>query len=534
MTVRGYQMAINWSRGDYTGPLEDMSSYVTKSDAITASWGRGEPRATDDGTAGKLGAVFNNDTRQFSPENTASVISGKVTSGAPSRLRVGDEATGRTTTLFEAPIDTLSVDPSKVNNALTISALDGWGKPGDTQLSTPVYAGMRTGDLINVILDAAGWPAAKRSIDPGVTQVPYWWAEGTDAATAVLDLVHSDGPPSIAYVQNGIFYFRDRHHRVTQARSLTSQMTASHIVPAGPVSAGGSKILKNSFTYDHGLDYIVNAAKIDVTPRYPQDMQVVWSTDDQIALVANDTLTLVIQTNDPVINLQQPSAAVTYVDTGGVLTADYRISQGSATFTLSRTSGASAFLTIVAGAGGVSLVDGVRVRGNPLMPGSTRSFSQSDPTSIAIYGQNDWDGTAPWAPFGDAEAIVNRIVSIYARPMPSVTFQIDAVLSAATKTAILAAAISDRITVREDDLGLNADFMIEQITHSVQQLGVRHIVTIGAQVAEPIQAANPFTFDVAGKGFNQGQFALDAGNNPATMFRFDTAGHGFDQGVFAS
>lgn len=534
MTVRGYQMAVNWSRGDYTGLLEDMSSYVTKDDQITVSWGRDEPRATADGTSGKLTAVFNNDTRKFSPENVSSPIYGRVTSGAPSRLRVGDEATGLTTTLFEAPIDTFSIDPSRVNNALTINSLDGWGKPGNTQLSTTIYAGYRTGDLINVILDAAGWPAAARSIDPGVTQVPYWWAEGTDAATAVLDLVHSDGPPAIAYVQNGIFYFRDRHHRVTQARSLTSQMTASHIVPAGPVSAGGSKILKNSFTYDHGLDYVVNSAKLDVTPRYPQQLQVVWSTDDQIALVANASLTLVIQMDDPAINLQQPSAAVTYIDTGDVLTADYRITQGSATFTLSRTSGQSAFLTVVAGAGGLSLADGIRVRGNPLTQGSARSFSQSDPTSIATYGQNDWDGTAPWASFGDAEAIVNRIVSIYARPMPSVTFQIDAVLSAATKTAILAAAISDRITVREDDLGLNADFMIEQITHAVQQLGVRHMVTIGAQIAEPIQAVNPFTFDVAGKGFNQGQFALDAGNNPATMFRFDTAGHGFDQGVFAS
>lgn len=534
MTVRGYQLAFNWSGGgDFTGPNEDVTSLVTKGTNLVASWGRSDPRATSDAASGKLTGELNNNTGLLSPENASSSLYGKVHSGVPGRLRVGDPATGLTTDLFAGPLDTMSVE-SGPTGKFSFTCLDGWGKPGNTQLSTPVYEGMRTGDLINVVLDAAGWPAADRDVDPGVTLVPYWWAEGTDAQTAITDLVHSDGPPAIAYVQNGIFYFRDRHHRSTQARSLTSQMTCSHIVPAGPLSVGGAKILKDSFSYDHGLDYIVNSARIQVTPRYPQALQVVWSTSDQISLGPGETTTLVIQTNDPVINMQQPSSAVTYIDTGDVLTSDYRISRGSATFTLSRDSGQSAFLTIAAGGSGVALVDGVRVRGNPLMQGATRIFSVSDPTSIATYGQNDWDGTAPWAHFYDADAIVNRIVSIYGRPMPSVTFQIEAVLSAATKTSVLTSAISDRITVRNDDIGLNGDFMIEQLTHSIQQLGVRHVLTVGAQVAEPVQASNPFMFDVAGQGFNQGQFALDAGNNPATMFRFDVAGHGFDQGVFAS
>lgn len=534
MSVRGYQLAFNWTGGgDYTGPSEDVTSLVTKATNLVATWGRADPRATSDGAASKMTGELNNNTRLLSPENASSPLYGKVQSGVPGRLRVGDPATGLTTDLFKGPIDSFTADPGGTGK-FSFTCLDGWSKPGNTQLSTTVYQGMRTGDLIGVILDAVGWPAGARDIDAGATLVPYWWAEGTDAQTAVTDLVHSEGPPAMAYVQNGVFCFRDRHHRSIDARSLTSQMTCSHIVPAGALSAGGAKILKDSFTYDHGLDYVVNSARLTVTPRYPQQLQVVWSTDDPISLGPNQSATLVIQTNDPVLNLQQPTSAVTYVDTGDVLTSDYRIGQGSATFALSRDSGQSAFLTITAGASGVSLIDGVRVRGNPLTQGATRIFSASDPSSITTYGRSDWDGTAPWAHFYDADAIVNRIVSIYSRPMPSVTFQIDAVQSAATKTSILTSAISDRITVRNDQLGLNTDFMIEQLTHSVQQLGVRHVLTVGAQVAEPVQAANPFTFDVAGQGFNQGQFALDTGNNPATMFLFDVAGHGFNQGVFAA
>jgi hypothetical protein len=118
--------------------------------------------------------------------------------------------------------------------------------------------------------------------------------------------------------------------------------------------------------------------------------------------------------------------------------------------------------------------------------------------------------------------------------MPSVEFQVDARASSWTKTAVLGLTIGTRITIRNDVLGINADYIVEQITHTVRSLGVRHLVTIGAQLAAPVQASNAFTFDVAGRGFNQGQFALDLGNNPTTMFRFDTSGQGFDQGVFAS
>ena len=54
--------------------------------------------------------------------------------------------------------------------------------------------------------------------------------------------------------------------------------------------------------------------------------------------------------------------------------------------------------------------------------------------------------------------------------------------------------------------------------------------------ADPSQSqlSNPFTFNVAGKGFDQGLFQGGGIDDPSTMFRFDTAGHGFGQGVFVN
>lgn len=45
---------------------------------------------------------------------------------------------------------------------------------------------------------------------------------------------------------------------------------------------------------------------------------------------------------------------------------------------------------------------------------------------------------------------------------------------------------------------------------------------------------NPMQFDVAGTGFGQGKFGVDAANNSLSAFKFDIAGHGFDQGTFGT
>jgi hypothetical protein len=59
------------------------------------------------------------------------------------------------------------------------------------------------------------------------------------------------------------------------------------------------------------------------------------------------------------------------------------------------------------------------------------------------------------------------------------------------------------------------------------------VTSFGVEKIPPV-VTNPFTFDLAGAGFDQGQFVGGGIDNPATMFRLDTAGQGFDQGVFSS
>lgn len=127
--------------------------------------------------------------------------------------------------LFTARIDDFGVGADFANRNIGISLIDGLGIQ-DTTLSTELYQTIRSGTAVGIVLDAIGWPAGKRDIDPGASFFRYWWEEGKDALQAIIDIVNSEGPPALVYITNDdVFTFRDRHHRLLRPASTTSQGT---------------------------------------------------------------------------------------------------------------------------------------------------------------------------------------------------------------------------------------------------------------------------------------------------------------------
>lgn len=525
MTIRGYQLAIDWSRhGLFTNTREDVTTpgqgTVDKSDVVI-EFGRSEARATEDPQVGKLSFALNNNNRVFSPENTASPIAGKVLPGTTARFQV--TVGGSITTLFSGPIDAFTVDPTSVARTFSASALDAWGPLGSTILTTDMQFGQRTGDLINRVLDLIGW-TGPRDIDTGATVVPWWWCEGTDAVTAITDLVHSEGPNCIAYVKGGTFIFRDRFARLTKSASTTSQGTYTHIKPAGSGPGGDFKILQDGFDYDHGLNNIVNSVTFEVTPLVPSDMGPIWTLTGPISMDPNEIRLISAKMDNPFIFCFSPQNVI-----------DYHTASGSVQPFVDRNSGQSLTLRLTAGASGFYSDTDMIIRGISLLPGETIQVIAEDPTSVNAFTRRTWDGTAPWANQYDAQVIAQQIVSVYGQARPSVTMTVANAYtksSAATMGQIAARAVGDRVTVREDEMGLNADYMVERVTHTIQQLGLIHRLTLGCQVVDPVQTTNAITFDVAGKGFGQGGFGIDGITNAASMFLFDTAGKGFNDGTF--
>lgn len=530
MTVRGFLAAFDWSRsGGFGGANEDVSSWVTDDD-ITIELGRNVSTAASSIPVTTLDMQLDDTKRILAPERSASPLFGKVEPGVPFLFNL--TIAGSTTTLYAGALTDFDYDST--NWQMTAHVTDAWGAPSQQKLSTPVYTGCRTGDLIQIVLDAIGWPADKRSIDWGNTVVPYWWEEGTDGATAIQKIVDSEGPPAIAYVQGGVFYFRDRFHRITKPGSLTSQATFSRAYPEGTGPVGAFKMATGSINYNHGTANIINTAQFSVDVRQPADLAAVWTLNSPLSVSAGQTVLLSVQGSDPFINAQAPVAATGF-DADGTPNGDYVLAYGSiASMTLSRTSGQAALLTIVGG-GTDALLTSLQVRAYPLSVAQTVQVSASDVSSQLTKGIQTWPGDLPWCNPYDAQAIANRIVSTYAEDRPVITFTIDGVISTAYLQQCAWRMISDRITIRDDILGINSDYMIEKVRLTFRGLGANSsLLTITAEPVAPTGSSNPFTFDVAGKGFNQGTFAADGLDDPASIFRFDVAGHGFDQGLFGS
>lgn len=539
MTVRGYGLRFDWSQSHgYGGTLEDVSSYLTDDD-LTITAGRDTSRAAASLPAGTMNFTLIEKNPppnfQFSPESVTSALAGLIVPGVPSTFDV--TVAGATTTLYTGVLDDFTYDPDA--RTLTGTVRDAWGVPSAEQLSTTVSQGLRTGDLIHLVLNAIGWPLTARSIDYGATVVPFWWEEGTDAATAIQKLVDSEGPPAIAYVYAGVFYFRDRHHRITLAASTTSQATFTEIYPQSSGPTTDFKILTGSFSYQHGRANLINTANFSVDRRAIGNLAPVWTSQTGISVPAGQTVNITITATDPFVNAVVPVPALTFDDQGNPLTGDYVLASGSiGSISLSRTSGQSLILTLVGG-GTDAYFTYLQVRANPIPVGSTVQISASDAGSVASKGTLTWPNSVPWANEYDALAIAQTIVSIYAVARPVLVFDIDCTLTnnsgVSYLTQFVGRTVSDRITVRHDLLGLNRDFFIERVDRIVKALGKRGtILRVTCEAVPPTGAVNPFTFDVAGKGFDQGQFDVNGITNAATVFRFDVAGQGFNQGVFAS
>jgi len=147
--------------------------------------------------------------------------------------------------------------PYQTRQEVHFAALDGLAKLKAARISTAMYTSTRTDVAIGYILDAAGWPAADRLLDTGKTTLARWWVDQIDAFTAIRDLVYTEGPGALFYVDaSGKLVFESRHYRLLTARSTGSNATIS--------GQGSEPVFGSSFEYEPGLRSIVNTCTVPV------------------------------------------------------------------------------------------------------------------------------------------------------------------------------------------------------------------------------------------------------------------------------
>jgi hypothetical protein len=498
---------------------------------VSIQYGRDQNRELNPASVGTASYSLVNVDRTFSPDFSTSALFGDL---EPSRPAQGEVVfNGNTYPLFTGRVDDYTVKADIGDRNVDFTFLDGMNDLQNTELSTGVYASLRTGDLVNVILDLAGW-TGPRDIDLGATVVKYWWVEGVNALDAINDLVKSEGPPAIAYqAPDGTFVFRDRHHRLIRSQSTTSQaafyqprLMDCTVAPPDPSSDAFD--FTGPFTYTHGARDIVNSVSFDVSERNADTARTpVWTSDDTLSLAIGQSAVIEFSGNDPFIDALTPVAGTDFVTAGA----------GTVQATLSRTSGASATLSLLAIGGSVNII-GLQVRARAIPVVKTTKVSRVDTGSISAHGERSYPDDAPWANANDADAIAGMILLQYAKRRPTVMLRVTAQDPAHFVQAITR-TVSDRIHITYDEMGLDSDFFVESVQHTIQRLNQAgkppvHAVVLGCE-KDIDTSSNPFRFDVRGAGFDQGVFDPIQADGADTVFIFDHPTQGqFDFGQFGT
>jgi hypothetical protein len=469
---------IDWAKDGFgsTG-VDDVSGHVRGS--IEAQYGRDQSSALEPMVSGRGGLALDNNAdgaeRRYSPGNASSPLFGLLKPARP--VLVERTVSGTTYAILAAHTDDQPINPDVDSRQVSLSLVDYLADFRRPTISTELYQGLFTGEIIDLILDEVGWTGG-RDLDTGSTVVPWWWAESETAFDALSKILASEGSPALLTIgPSGEVVFRDRQHRLVRSASTTSQQTwRGRDDSAEPRMAKG-------FSYDAAWRNVVNDVTISVEERRPAPvLSDVWSTDELIVIAASDTVNFEIQTSDPFFDAISPVEGTDFTVTSGAI----------ASTGLSRTSGASATLSITATGAGARL-DGVKVRAKSVPVVRMVKARQSDATSITDYGSAGIpSGMEPvWVNRYDAQALADLYVLQRKQPLPILSVRFVCGIGDDTRLALLLARdLSDRVTVVEPETGTNGDFFIESIRHEINGRH-EHVITFGLEAA-PSAPSNPF------------------------------------------
>jgi hypothetical protein len=491
-----------------TGPGEDVTSRVLGlRTPLGIAYGRDQGRSLSTVSPGSTTLEIDNRSRDYSPNNPGSVIAGLLTSGKQVLIKATyDDVTH---VLFCGYLSDYTITPDPDNRSVTFTADDALSKL-TPNISTPVYEVLRSGDAVHKILDAVGWPTDQRDIDPGATVIQWFCIDAQQAMDALNDVMNSEGPPAIAYVDAANnFVFRDRHHRILLPASISSQATFVDDGPEPQFSA--------PMTYDIGWSDIVNQVSVSIDQREAGAETQVFSSTDIITLDAGEARTISVAADDPFIDAQVPT-----------LGTDFTLQYGSVNVSLSRTSGKS--VDIVVNATAASAVSGMNLRAKPVTAARTYSVIVEDTASISAYGLKTYDGAMPWASINDAYAVGAIIIGQRSERLPIVTLTVNNG-QPERLAQILARDISDRCHVIEAETFTDDDFFLERIEHNVADVGKNHTVIFSFEQVRQ-QVTNVFTFDSDSAGFDQGVFGLSGIDSADTVFVLDVSA--LDQGLLGT
>lgn len=553
--VTGSLLQIDWNDdGDFNDTGEDVTARLISTQDLTTVRGKDQLRLLAPPMAGAFNCELDNRSRDYSAENAGSPIFSALHPGH--KLRVTLTAGSILYPLFTGILDDLPQHPEFGKWTVEAPALGSLSRLRGKKITTELLESVTTDEAMTAVLDAAGWPALERSLQVGLTTLDWFWADNEDAFDVIATLLLTEGPGASVYENAvGYFIFENRHSRLTQVASTTSQFTFTD----------QDYIIHSQ--YDSGIQDIINQVEVGVTTRTEKDESVVWQYGKPLILGPSETRVVRAVASDPFKSAQVPDpdaginavqrlsiigtspqirlsfrdeqtgdigpASITptaiqtaleglgTIGSGNVSVAyaliapdllkfditfqgdfahqpiellgvsgvgttgkplevkivdqivgvvdDYDLLAGAiSSLTLSATSGQSIEITIVADAAG-AYIDKLQMRAVLVSTDSTKRFLNTVDAndSIAKYGLHPYSpSTRQEITEEQAIQLADNIIRYYKDPRPMIVFDV-AGTDGTIQLQQLTRQISDRITIVDDQTGVNDDYFIERIAHRI-------------------------------------------------------------------
>ena len=215
----------------------DVTEYVR-----SVSVRRGKSRQLDRFTAGGAAIEFNNNSRAFDPENTASPFYGQIIPKRTIKVETGGSA------VFYGVVDdwNLNYDISGLSLA-GADCVDGFTLLAQRALTASTATSQKTGARINAILDKTevNWPSSLRDIDTGATTLQADVIEDGTNVLEYLQIVTSTEPGSIFMGADGFIVFKDRSVAPVSAGLVTFSDDGTGVEFSDVQVVYGSELLYN-------------------------------------------------------------------------------------------------------------------------------------------------------------------------------------------------------------------------------------------------------------------------------------------------
>jgi hypothetical protein len=465
-----YDLRVDWDNdGDFLDTGEDVSSRVAR-----LEWQRGRDNAsalTGRSISGKLTAMLDNRSEDYSSFNTSSPLAGNVLPGRKVQLKT----TSPSATLWTGFLDRVVPRPSlRGPKRAQLVAFGPLAHLNQRRVYLAMKTNILTGQAINDILDEAGWPAGDRDIDTGQTTMARFWIDGLYTLEA-LRIVERTESGFLRETVDGKIRFEDRHRRL-KAPHITSQATFSDAVAAS---------LKYSDpVQEDPLPFIFNSFEAQIRRFTVGSLATLWTLPESGAnsplIAQGETRTFFAEYPTPVA---ASDAIAVEAWTTPVATTDYTAnsaSDGSGTdltsdMGIAVTKFATLMKIAVTNNGSVAAsLTLLKARGTPVTIDDPVKVTAEDATSQAKYGERTFplvDHFIPDTEEGQQWADFN--LSIYKAEIPVLRIGVPANVDAAHLAEVLDRDISDRVRITATSvgtgLGIDEDFFIESAKHIVTE-----------------------------------------------------------------